>query len=125
MGTALQVLTAFLASGVEMVEALTIVLAVGITRGWRIALTGMTAALVVLGVIVVALGPSLVNYVPLRALQVVVGTLLLIFGLQWLRKAILRASGRKAKHDENLIFQRELDSLSDEPPIVGFDWNGF
>lgn len=125
MGSALLVLTAFLASAVEMVEALTIVLAVGLTRGWRIALTGALAALVALAVIVAVLGPRLVDWIPLRALQVLVGTLLLIFGLQWLRKAILRASGRKDKHDEDLIFQREIDQLTDLKPDPGFDWNGF
>jgi uncharacterized membrane protein len=125
MGTPLLVLTAFLASAVEMVEALTIILAVGLTRGWRVALIGTAAALAALTVVVVVLGPSLVAYVPLRALQVVVGTLLLIFGLQWLRKAILRASGRKALHDEDLIFKRELDALSKNAAAPGFDWNGF
>lgn len=125
MGTALLVLTAFLASAVEMVEALTIVLAVGLTRGWRIALTGALVALAALGIIVVALGPRLVDWVPLRALQVLVGALLLIFGMQWLRKAILRASGHKDKHDEDAIFLREVNQLSGESTPVGFDWNGF
>jgi uncharacterized membrane protein len=123
--TLLQVATAFLASAVEMVEALTIVLAVGLTRGWRTALTGVGAALAALAVVVAALGPSLVRYVPLGALQVVVGTLLLIFGLQWLRKAILRAAGLKAKHDEDQIFAHELAELESEPVAAGFDWNGF
>jgi uncharacterized membrane protein len=99
MGTTLLVLTAFLASAVEMVEALTIILAVGLTRGWRVALVGTAAALGALTVVVVVLGPSLVSYVPLRALQVIVGTLLLILGLQWLRKAILRATGRCDLYD--------------------------
>src|SRR3954462_9622401 len=103
--------TAFLASGVEMVEALTIVLAVGLTRGWRTALIGAAVALVVLGAVVGALGPSLVDLVSLGTLQIVAGVLLLVFGLQWLRKAILRASGRKAKHDEDAIFRKELDEL--------------
>ncbi len=119
------VLTAFLASAVEMVEALTIVLAVGLTRGWRIALTGALVALAALGIIVVALGPRLVDWVPLRALQVLVGALLLIFGMQWLRKAILRASGHKDKHDEDAIFLREVNQLSGESTPVGFDWKGF
>src|SRR3954470_10023151 len=85
-------LTAFLASGVEMVEALTIVLAVGVTRGWRSTLLGVGAALVALAVLVGALGPA-VSSVPIDDLRLVVGGLLLVFGLQWLRKAILRASG--------------------------------
>jgi uncharacterized membrane protein len=124
--TFLLVVTSFLASAVEMVEALTIVLAVGLTRGWRTALIGVGAALAALAVVVAALGPSLVHYVPLAALQVIVGTLLLIFGLQWLRKAVLRASGLKAKHDENAIFTQELALLKSEPPpAVDFDWSGF
>jgi uncharacterized membrane protein len=124
--TLLLVATSFLASGVEMVEALTIVLAVGLTRGWRTALIGVGAALAALAVVVAALGPSLVRYMPLAALQVIVGTLLLIFGLQWLRKAVLRASGLKAKHDEDQIFVREVAALADEPAsTAGFDWNGF
>jgi uncharacterized membrane protein len=101
------VLSAFLASAVEMVEALTIVLASGIARGWRSSLIGMGAAVVALAVIVAALGPAL-TVVPLNALRLVVGGLLLTFGLQWLRKAILRASGFKALHDEDAIFAKEL-----------------
>lgn len=126
MSQFLQVLGAFLASSVEMVEALTIVLAVGITRGWRAALIGVGAALLALAAVVGVLGPSLVNYVPLSALQVVVGVLLLIFGMQWLRKAILRASGRKALHDEDAIYRREVAELEHEAaPAAGFDWTGF
>jgi len=123
--TLLLVLAAFLASAVEMIEALTIVLAVGLTRGWRTALTGCVTALVALAVVVAVLGPSLVRYVPLAGLQIIVGTLLLIFGLQWLRKAILRASGLKAKHDEELIFQRELVQLTRDLAPAGTDWTGF
>jgi uncharacterized membrane protein len=126
MSALLQFLGAFLASSVEMVEALTIILAVGITRGWRAALIGTAVALGALAAVVALLGPSLVTYVPLDALRVVIGVLLLIFGLQWLRKAILRASGLKAKHDEEQIFQREVTELRDEPsPSAGFDWVGF
>src|SRR5438876_1491032 len=99
--------SAFLASGVEFVEALTIVLAAGVTRGWRSALAGLTAATVTLAAIVGALGPTL-TLVPLSALRLVVGALLLAFGLQWLRKAILRASGYKPLHDESAIFAREI-----------------
>jgi uncharacterized membrane protein len=121
---ALLALTAFLASGVEMVEALTIVLAVGLTRGWRTALLGAGVALGALAVVVAAAGPALVRYVPLAALQVVVGALLLIFGLQWLRKAILRAAGLKAKHDEEAIFSKEIAELGGPAPVA-FDWSGF
>src|SRR5690349_135487 len=106
MSGAFLVLASFLASAVEMVEAVTIVLAAGLTRGWRSSLIGVAAALVVLAVIVASLGPAL-TLIPLGALQLVIGALLLIFGLQWLRKAILRASGFKALHDEDAIFERE------------------
>jgi uncharacterized membrane protein len=97
----------FAACLVEGVEALTIVLAAGMTRGWRSALAGMGVALVVLAAIVAVLGPAL-TVLPIDTLRLVVGGLLLIFGLQWLRKAILRASGFKALHDEEAIFAEEL-----------------
>jgi uncharacterized membrane protein len=97
------VCSAFLASAVEMVEALTIVLAAGLTQGWRSALAGVGAAVAVLAAVVAVLGPAL-TVVPLDDLRLVVGALLLLFGLQWLRKAILRASGRKALHDEDAIY---------------------
>jgi uncharacterized membrane protein len=109
MSVALLVLAAFLASGVEMVEALTIVLAVGISRDWRSALWGVAAAVATLAVVVAALGPAL-TVVPIDALRLVVGWLLVVFGLQWLRKAILRASGYKALHDEDAIYRRELEA---------------
>src|SRR5690349_16619119 len=96
----------FVACAVEAVEALTIVLAVGITRGWRSALIGGGAAGIVLAAITAALGPAL-TALPLSTLRVVVGGLLLIFGLQWLRKAILRAAGFKALHDEEAAYERE------------------
>jgi uncharacterized membrane protein len=96
----------FLACAVEAVEALTIVLAVGTTRNWRSALYGVGAGLLVLAIVVAALGPA-VGSIPIGALRVVVGGLLLVFGLQWLRKAVLRAAGLKALHDEDAIFERE------------------
>src|SRR5579884_1107030 len=92
------VTASFLASAVEGVEALTIVLAAGVTRGWRSALVGVGAALVILAIVTAILGPAL-TLIPIDALRLVVGALLLVFGLQWLRKAILRASGFKALHD--------------------------
>ncbi|HEX3406877.1 MAG TPA: hypothetical protein VHS81_06545, partial [Caulobacteraceae bacterium] len=104
---------AFVASTVEVVEAFTIVLAVATLRGWRPALTGAGAALVVLAAIVAALGPAL-SLVPLQALQIVIGVLLLLFGLGWLRKAVLRAAGIMALHDEDAIFERERNQLADE-----------
>jgi uncharacterized membrane protein len=97
----------FLACAVEAVEALTIVLAAGTGRNWRSAITGAVSGVAVLAVIVAALGPALA-VVPLGGLRLVVGGLLLLFGLQWLRKAILRASGLKALHDEDEIFRTEL-----------------
>jgi uncharacterized membrane protein len=95
-----------LACAVEAVEALTIVLAVGLTRSWRSTLTGAGAALALLAAVTAALGPA-VTALPLNALRVAVGGLLLVFGLQWLRKAILRAAGVKARHDEREIYDRE------------------
>jgi uncharacterized membrane protein len=98
----------FLASGVEFVEAFTIVLAMGVARGWRSALAGTGAALVVLAVLTLVLGVTLRNYINASLLQFIVGTLLLVFGLQWLRKAILRSAGLKSLHDEDRIFAEEL-----------------
>ena len=99
-------LGAFSASAVEMVEALTIVLGVGVVRGWRSTLIGVGIATIVLAALVAALGPAL-TYVPISTLRLVVGALLLAFGMQWLRKAILRSSGHKAMHDEDEAFRRE------------------
>jgi uncharacterized membrane protein len=115
---------AFAASAVEMVEALTIVLAVGITRGWRSALWGAAAAAGALAAIIAALGPAL-TVIPIGALRVVVGTLLLIFGLQWLRKAILRASGFKALHDEDAIYAAEVADLQARGGQASHDWYAF
>jgi uncharacterized membrane protein len=96
----------FLACAVEAVEALTIVLAVGVTRSWSSALYGVGAAVAALAIIVAALGPAL-TVLPISALRLVVGGLLLVFGLQWLRKAVLRAAGLKALHDEAQAFAAE------------------
>ncbi|HEY2223126.1 hypothetical protein [Actinomycetospora sp.] len=110
--TVFLVVSVFLACVVEAVEALTIVLAVGTTRGWRSTLQGMAAGLALLAVIVATLGPAL-TVIPLQALRLVVGALLLIFGLGWLRKAILRASGFKALHDEAAIYARRIGEARD------------
>lgn len=119
------VLASFLASAVEMVEAVTIVLAAGLTRGWRSSLIGVAAALVVLAVVIAILGPAL-TLIPLGVLQLVVGALLLIFGLQWLRKAILRASGFKALHDEEAIFERERAAAAAQGVVrTGLDQYAF
>ena len=104
-------ISVFLACAVEGVEALTIVLAVGTTRSWRSAMTGVGVAVLALAAITAALGPAL-TALPIGALRVVVGGLLLIFGLQWIRKAILRASGLKALHDEAAIFEREREEAA-------------
>jgi uncharacterized membrane protein len=101
------ILTVFVACAVEAVEALTIVLAAGLTREWRSTFQGIGAALVVLAAVVAVLGPAL-TLIPLSGLRLVVGALLAIFGLMWLRKAILRASGHKALHDEASAYLREV-----------------
>ena len=121
----LLVVASFLACAVEMIEALTIVLAVGVTRGWRSALIGTGTALAALAVVVAALGPALA-VLPIDSLRLFVGGILLIFGLQWLRKAILRSSGFKALHDEDAIFaeeQRAARAASREGS--GIDWYTF
>ena len=126
MSGAFLFLAAFLASAVEGVEALTIVLAVGVSRGWRSTLIGVAAASAALTVVVVVLGPAL-TVIPIRGLRVVVGGLLLVFGLQWLRKAILRASGFKALHDEDAIYRREAAEAlaAGAEERAGVDWYSF
>jgi uncharacterized membrane protein len=101
------ILTVFVACAVEAVEALTIILAAGITREWRSTCQGTAVALVVLAVITAAIGPA-IGYLPLTGLRLVVGALLAIFGLQWLRKAVLRATGYKSLHDEASAYLREV-----------------
>src|SRR5579859_1897048 len=124
---AVAALPAFLASIVEFVEALTIVLAVGVTRQWRSTLIGVAAALIGLTVIVGVFGSAIVLFVPISILRLVVGGFLVIYGLQWLVKAILRAGGAKAKHDEAAIFEREIALMREEPPVptAGMDWISF
>lgn len=107
------VTAAFLASLVEVVEAFTIVLVVATLRGWKPAVLGTAAALIVLAAVVVILGP-LLDQVPLHLLQLVIGVLLLLFGIGWLRKAALRAGGVIPLHDEDAIFARETADLSAE-----------
>src|SRR6266436_7927087 len=104
---------AFLSSLVEAVEALTIVLAVATVRGWRPAGLGAIMGLLVLALIVVALGP-LLDRVPLNVLQIAIGILLLLFGMRWLRKAILRAAGIVALHDETTAFASETAELREQ-----------
>jgi uncharacterized membrane protein len=127
VGSGALFLAVFLACAVEAVEATTIVLAAGTARDWRSAMIGMASALAVLAVVVAVLGPA-VSDLPLRGLRLVVGALLLIFGLQWLRKAILRASGYKALHDEDKIFAEQLATAQAQSRRrVGIvpDWYGF
>ncbi len=109
-------LAVFGACCVEAVEALTLVVAAGSTRSWRSAFEGAATAFVLLVVVVGAVGPSIIHYVPIDTLRVIVGGLLLVLGLGWLRKAILRASGHKALHDEDLIYARTVEELTNERP---------
>jgi uncharacterized membrane protein len=106
------IITVLVACAVEAVEALTIVLAAGLTREWRSTFQGMTAALLALAVITAAVGPA-VGHLPITGLRLVVGALLAIFGLQWLRKAVLRAAGYKALHDEASAYLREVTAAGE------------
>ncbi|HEY3125497.1 MAG TPA: hypothetical protein VGK07_00455 [Candidatus Limnocylindria bacterium] len=116
---------AFIASAVEFVEATTIVLAVGITRGWRAPLVGTALAALTLAVIVATLGVTLVTVVPEKLLLGLVGTLLLLFGLRWLRKAVLRFAGIVALHDEEEIYRREVAQLRSQGlKKTEWDWIG-
>jgi len=108
--TGTSIVASFLASLVECVEALTVILAVGSVRGWRSALIGSATAIAVLLLIVAALGTALTN-IPLPIIQLVVGTLLLLFGLRWLRKAILRSAGLIPLHDEKTAFAKSSEAM--------------
>jgi Ca2+/H+ antiporter, TMEM165/GDT1 family len=121
------IVSVFLASAVEFVEALTIVLAMGVTRGWRSALVGVGAALAALVVITAVAGYALAEWFPESLLQLIVGTLLLIFGLQWLRKAVLRSAGLKAHNDEDETYREELEAGrgASAERRLGLDWFGF
>jgi uncharacterized membrane protein len=117
----------FLASAVEWVEALTIVLAVGITRGWRSAMTGVVAALgllLALVLVFVALGASAGRYVPLDLARTLIGVFLLLFGIRWLHKAILRSSGLKSLHDEEEAFAETRQHLAGTGAAGGLDYAG-
>lgn len=127
MGGSALFITVFLACLVEAVEALTIILAAGSARDWRSAITGAFVGVLVLVAVIVALGPA-ISAIPLDGLRLFVGGLLLIFGLQWLRKAILRASGNKALHDETLAYQATLAEAHRAPTARGAlvaDWYAF
>jgi uncharacterized membrane protein len=115
------ILAAFAASLVEFIEALTIVLAVGAVRGWRSAIGGAAGALCVLLALVAVLGPALTR-IPLRAVHLAVGTLLLVFGMRWLRKAVLRAAGVIPLHDEDAAYARQTAALNAAgPALAGWD----
>jgi uncharacterized membrane protein len=120
------VLATFLASAVEAVEALTIVLAIGVTRGWPSVRLGIAAAGAALAVLIAVLGPGL-QMIPIDALRLFVGAFLLIFGMQWLRKAILRAAGYKALHDEDEAYRRQVHEAmaAGTAPRTGVDWYSF
>jgi uncharacterized membrane protein len=119
-------LSTFLACTVEAVEALTIILAVGTTRGWRAPLLASSAASIALVLIVAVFGPQL-SRLPIDALRISVGGVLLVFGLGWLRKAILRASGWKALRDEAALFAAEIEHARERAKSAKFkmDWYGF
>lgn len=121
------VVAVFLASAVEVVEVMTIVLALGIVRGWRSTLIGVGVASLVLVAVTAILGTALTRWVDISALQIVVGSLLLVFGLQWLRKAILRSSGYKALNDEDEIFRegREQALAAPRTGRASLDWFAF
>jgi Ca2+/H+ antiporter, TMEM165/GDT1 family len=114
---------AFLGSAVESTEALTIVLAVGLTRGWRSPLYGTVLALVSLAVLVVLFGQLIVQRVPDSVLKLIIGTLLLLFGLRWLHKAVLRSAGVVAMHDEERAYENTVSEL--QGALTRQDWVGF
>jgi uncharacterized membrane protein len=125
MSPAYLILATFLACAVEAVEALTIVLAVGTTRGWRSTLYGVGAAGLVLAAVTAILGPALTS-IPIESLEVLVGTLLILFGLQWLYKAILRAAGLKPQRDEDAAYNREVAEAGQAARPTGrIDWYSF
>ncbi|MGH2551815.1 MAG: COG4280 domain-containing protein [Thermomicrobiales bacterium] len=121
------VVATFLASAVEVVEVVTIVLALGITRGWRSTLLGVGAATVLLAGLTALFGTALERWIDIHVLEVIIGSLLVIFGLQWLRKAILRSSGFKALNDEDALFREEVANAQSAPiKMVGsLDWFAF
>lgn len=125
IGFLVAVLPVFIASVVECVEAWTIVVAVGLTRGWRAALIGVAAALTLIALLIAVFGVAVVSAIDEHVFAIVVGTLLILFGLRWMRKAILRYVGVIPLHDEDVAFRHELDELGHAPRAGGFDWVAF
>ncbi|MDR3585572.1 MAG: hypothetical protein P4L59_09630 [Desulfosporosinus sp.] len=119
------ILPSFLASMVEFVEALTIVLVVGVTINWKSSLLGASAAALTLAVLVAAFGSTLVLFIPIEVLRLAIGLILILFGLQWLKKALLRYSGLKAMHDEAAIYEEEMRELRAHGKIDPGKFNGF
>ena len=121
------VVATFLAAAVEVVEVVTILLALGLTRGWRATWLGAATAAIVLAALTAILGTALQRWVDIAALQIVIGSLLLVFGLQWLRKAILRASGYKALNDEDALYAEEVALARAAPrtSLTELDWFAF
>jgi uncharacterized membrane protein len=118
-------LSAFLASIVEFVEALTIVLVVGATINWRTALWGTAAAAATLAALVAVLGTALVQFIPIVTLRLIVGVILVLFGMKWLKKAILRYSGLKALHDEEAIYEEQMQAMRERGEAIPNKIDGF
>ncbi|MEL6981388.1 MAG: hypothetical protein AAFO29_03085 [Actinomycetota bacterium] len=123
---AVAVLPVFLASVVECVEAWTVVVAVGLTRGWRAPLLGVAAAAIIIGILLAVFGVTLVDRIDEQLFELVIGTLLVLFGLRWMRKAVLRSIGVLAHNDEDADFRRAVAELEASGEGRGpFDWLGF
>jgi len=119
------ILPSFLASMVEFVEALTIVLVVGVTINWKSSLLGVGAAMLTLTALIIAFGSTLVLFIPIEVLRLVIGIILILFGMQWLKKAVLRYSGLKALHDEAAIYEEKLHGLIEHGDIDPSKFNTF
>jgi len=120
------IIASFLGTSVEFIEALTIILAVGVVRGWKSALLGMGAALLVLAIMLTLFGVPLLNLINLNGFQLIIGILMLLFGMRWLRKAILRYAGLKSLHLEDKAYEEELNRQQNHPKLVhNFDGFGF
>lgn len=119
------VIPSFLASTVEFVEALTIVMVVGVTINWKSSLTGAAAAAFTLAVLIAVFGSAIVFFIPIGVLRIVIGSILVLFGMQWLKKSLLRYSGLKALHDEAAIYEDKMQKLKASGEMVLSKFNGF